>query len=139
MLDSVGVKGSEQNMSDADVQAWLNPDDVARVAEFFDCDVDAAFEFMRSVWLPDASATAMRMLRALRAREWTSLLYLCDHLREGARCVGALRIVVLASAIEGAAESKQVGTGLACVRKLRESLDVLGSLLLDSPRFQSIV
>lgn len=126
------VLGEILTLCDPDLDALrLNPDDVARVAEFFDRDVDAAFAFVRTIWLPDARTTAIQILSAIRAQEWSSLLYLCDHLREGARCVGAQRIVALASAIEEASKSKCIEVGLAHVQKLRESLDALTSLLLE--------
>lgn len=119
-------------MTQLDLEALcLSRDDLERVAEFFDCDVDAAFEFARKIWLPDASQTALRLMHAIRMRDWCSVLYLCDKLREGARCVGATRIMQFANEIERA-----VGTNRLCwlrekAEDLRVALDTLGSLLLD--------
>lgn len=81
--------------------------------------------------LPDARTTAMKILRAIRLRQWTSVLYLCDHLREGARCVGAHRIGTYAAEIERAARSKNTKSLLVNPSVLGEALDVLGQILTD--------
>lgn len=85
----------------------LNRNDIERVAEFFDCDIAAAVDFARKIWFPDACDTTRRIGRAIVARDVTSLLYLCDHLREGARTVGAHRIIQYASDIEFAVRQRR--------------------------------
>lgn len=107
----------------------LDPEDIARVAEFFDCDRNAAIEFAARVWLPDARITALRIAAALHAADWKSLRFLCDHLREGARCVGARRILCYAGEIETAATSKRFGAAVRCARDLRFALDSMGAVL----------
>lgn len=109
----------------------LNPDDIARVAEFFECDADAAFDFARRIWLPEANRTAVNIMNAIRLRDWTALIFLCDHLREGARWVGASRIIYYAGEIERAATT-QFWLGLpGKAQKLKAALDTLGALLTD--------
>lgn len=110
----------------------LNPDDIARVAEFFDCDARAAYEFVRTVWLPDAKTTAGKIAAAIQRREWTSLLFLCDHLREGARCVGAQPIMIYACRIERAADARKLRSLTVYAKRLRQALEALGALLVDS-------
>lgn len=119
-------------MRETDLLAlWLNRDDIARVAEFLECDVDAAFEFARKVWLPDARKTAARILSAILRRDCTSLLFLCDHLREGARSVGATRIMHFANDIETMARTHAGYRLTGKAYELKCALDTLGSLLLD--------
>ncbi|HKU67240.1 MAG TPA: hypothetical protein VJP85_05665 [Candidatus Baltobacteraceae bacterium] len=119
-------------MRDADLEAMcLNPDDLARVAEFFDCDVDAAFEFVRKIWLPDATQTSARIAGAIADRDWTSVLYLCDKLREGARCVGATQIMRYATQIERATKNQKWCWLQNNAKDLRAALETLASLLLD--------
>lgn len=115
-----------------DRSLWLDAEDIQRVAEFFDCDVNAALDFTRKVWLPDARQTTVRMTRAIVTRDMTSLLYLCDHLREGARTVGAHRIVQYAHAIEEAAQSRHWGTLLAHVAALKTALQTLSTMLAEN-------
>lgn len=69
--------------------APLSPDDVGRVAEFFDGNLQEAYGFVNSVWLPDAAASIARLVIALRSFDLHDVVFLCDHLREGARTVGA--------------------------------------------------
>lgn len=109
----------------------LNPDDVARVAEFFDCDPAAAFEFVRSIWLPDARTTALRIMTEVRAQNWVSVAFLCDHLREGARSVGAERIGAYASRIERLIAQRAMPEIVAIARELRKALNLLGEILRD--------
>lgn len=109
----------------------LNPEDLARVAEFFDCDVDAAYAFVRKVWLPDADEAVRRITAAVRRRDWTSLLFLCDHLREGARSVGATRIIQFAGEIERAVQHRHICSLPKKIAELGAALNTMGSLLAD--------
>lgn len=120
------------NMEEADLEALcLDPEDIARVAEFFECDVDAAFEFVRKIWLPDAATTAERLRHAIAVQDWRAVLYLCDKLREGARCVGARRVMRQATEIERAIKRKRwCWLGERC-DKMIASLNTLRSLLSD--------
>lgn len=63
--------------------------DVIRLAEFFDDSIEQAGAFIREVWLPDATRTLQTLIRESGAAENSRLLFLCDHLREGAGSVGA--------------------------------------------------
>lgn len=114
-----------------DPSLWLGADDIQRVAEFFDCDVSAALEFARKVWLPDARQTALRIAQAVLARDSASLLYLCDHLREGARTVGADRIVRQARTIERAVQYRNWCGLLVHVAALKTALQTLSTALAE--------
>lgn len=119
-------------MKDAELKRLcLERADIERVAEFFNCDVDAAFEFARKIWLPDARATASRLSSAIAIRDWTSALYLCDKLREGARCVGAKRIMQYANEIESAAQREESAWLRGKLRELGTALEALGAVLTD--------
>lgn len=114
-------------MDEIDLEALcLSHSDLERVAEFFDCDVAAAFAFMRTIWLPDAWATAERLLHAITTGDWSAAVYLCDKLREGARCVGATRIMQYANGIERAVHRQQSHRLHRTVSELRA---VLGTLM----------
>lgn len=119
-------------MNDCELeQLCLNGEDLARVAEFFECDVDAAFDFARKIWLPDARQTALRLTRAIARRDWHAVVYLCDKLREGARCVGATRIMQYANEIEQLTRKAKWCWLIARAADLRSALETLASLLVD--------
>ncbi len=121
-------------MKGIDLEALcLRREDFERMAEFFECDLDAAFEFVRTIWLPDAAQTADRLSHAIALGEWTAVAYLCDKLREGARCVGATRIMRFATDIERAALKKRISWLRSKVEELKAALSTLRSLLLGSP------
>lgn len=109
----------------------LNRKDLERVAEFFECDADAAFDFVRKVWLPDAKETALRLTHAIARRDWHAAVYLCDKLREGARCVGATRIMQYANDIEHSTRRRKWCWLGERATELNAALDTLSKLLLD--------
>jgi hypothetical protein len=59
------------------------------------------------------------------------LLFLCDHLREGARCVGSDLIMAYASQIECAVDARKVRSLPVYAYRLREALEMLGALLVE--------
>lgn len=74
--------------------------ELQRVSEFFDGDMPQTYRFIGATWLPDARKTLGILAATLGFRDLTRALFLCDHLREGARTVGALLILDLANSIE---------------------------------------
>jgi hypothetical protein len=108
---------------------YLDPDDIARITEFLDCDTAAALDFIRKVWLPDVRESSKRIMRAVLRRDWHSLAFLCDHVREGARCVGASRVVRCTDELDVAISAKDVGAARDSVSAIRTSLCVLEHVL----------
>jgi|SRR5579862_6889413 len=78
----------------------IDPNDLERVAEFFDGNYEAAYRMAREVWLPETARTLERLESAIAARADGQVIFLCDHLREGARTVGAHAFVDAATGIE---------------------------------------
>jgi hypothetical protein len=80
----------------------LRKRDVKRLMGFFDEGLSAAYAFARSVWLPDATRTLIDLEAATRDSSSANVAFLTDHLREGARSVGAYAYMQLAGEIDGA-------------------------------------
>ena len=74
--------------------------DARRLADFFDKRMGAAYAFARAVWLPDALKTLEHIAGAIAASNDRDIVFLCDHLREGARSVGAQAFISGATQIE---------------------------------------
>jgi hypothetical protein len=75
---------------------------VRRLVAFFDEGLSAAYAFVRSVWLPDATKTLAELDLAAQEPGAPRVAFLTDHLREGARSVGAHAYMELAGEIERA-------------------------------------
>jgi hypothetical protein len=82
------------------------PQDVIRVSEFFGGDLDSTYGFCRTTWLPDAELTLHKLDAALSRLDVRTSMYLCDHLREGARSVGARTFMTHVEHIECAARER---------------------------------
>ena len=87
--------------------------DIVRVAEFFEGSRHAAYAFARDIWLREAVATLTRLRAA--AESGDDLHFLCDHLREGARVVGAWRYLHIADAIVQTSSSGRADRVLAAI------------------------
>jgi hypothetical protein len=101
-------------------QAPFERRDVRRMAAYLDGSVGKAYAFAHAVWVPDALETLRRLEQAVAARS-SEAAFLCDHLREGARSVGAGDYVRAADGIEEALEiDRQAAAELvaACLREL---------------------
>jgi hypothetical protein len=106
MLGADHSNDLETNMAEV---AVLDSNDLRRVAAFYDGDIGQAYLMARDVWLPDAERTLERIGEAVRGRNDGSLAFLCDHLREGARCVGARDHVRVADCIEAHCRQREFG------------------------------
>lgn len=80
---------------------------LVRIAEYFDGCMSAARTFVRETWLPDAVTTLQTLARESGVSPERRLLFLCDHLREGARTVGATAVVNLANEMEAAVRGSE--------------------------------
>jgi len=106
------------------VRSPLQTRDIARVAEFFDGSRQAAFAFARDTWIPETIATLRRLRVAAHAKS-ADVPFLCDHLREGARVVGAGSIIALADALGVQCSNGQWGPMIPTVDKgLRHALAI---------------
>ena len=76
--------------------------DVRRVAEYFDGELEATYVFVQSVWLPDAFKSVDALAECVRSADTSATLYMCDHLRQGAISVGARAFAADAEAISTA-------------------------------------
>lgn len=83
------------------------PGEVQRVAEYFDGDVQQAYAFTRQVWLPDAVRSVGVLDRAIRHCDAGRALFMCDHLRESARTVGAAVVVDGLTHVESLLQRRQ--------------------------------
>lgn len=77
--------------------------DVRRIAAFFDGNLDRTYGFCRTTWLPDAMLNLHKLDAALFRFDMRASMYLCDHLREGGRSVGARTFMTQVKQIESAA------------------------------------
>lgn len=107
----------------------LNAADVDRLAEFFDGRVDRVFEFARTTWLPDAGRSLAQLAEAIRTADARAAYFLCDHVREGARTVGAERIAFLATCIQLAVEQQRYRDAAYSCERARRALRVIESWL----------
>jgi hypothetical protein len=82
------------------------PQDVLRVSEFFGGNLDSTYGFCRTTWLPDAELTLHKLDMALSRLDLRTSMHLCDHLREGARSVGARTFMTHVKHIECAARDR---------------------------------
>jgi hypothetical protein len=78
----------------------IDAQSLKRVADFFEGDYESAYRLAYDVWLPETVRTLERLAIAIEARSKRDVDFLCDHLREGARCVGASAYVDAANGIE---------------------------------------
>lgn len=83
-------------------QTPFESQDVRRVAEYFDGELEATYAFVQSVWLPDAFKSVDALAECVRSGDTASTLYMCDHLRQGAISVGARAFAAEADAISTA-------------------------------------
>ena len=104
-----GVKVSHPHSVAARFGRNLSPfarQDVDRVAEFFEGNLDSTYGFCRKTWLPDAELNLHKLSSALSRLNMHDVMFLCDHLREGARCVGARMLMTHLQDIECAARDR---------------------------------
>lgn len=80
--------------------------DIGRIAEFFDGNMERTYELCRTTWLPDAESNLHKLATALSRLNMHDVMFLCDHLREGARCVGARTFMTQVKDIECAARDR---------------------------------
>ncbi len=120
------------SIPDVDLAALcLNPQDLARVAEFFDSDVDAAFHFARKVWLPDAWETAQRIMTAAAGEDLKSVFYLCDSCERVPAASARCESCVTPTRSKVQPNSRSSSTILLNVIDLERALDALAGLLSD--------
>jgi hypothetical protein len=111
------------------IHVLLSDADVARVAEYFDGDMDDLKQFLSCVWLPDAVTTLHKIIREASRSPKSRIAYLCDHLREGARTVGARPIMDAADQMQVATELEERARVLAIAHRSIPSLCLISSLL----------
>jgi hypothetical protein len=92
--------------------------DVSRVTEFFEGDENAAYTLARDIWLPETVLTLWRLYGVVLSHG-DDLLFLCDHLREGSRVVGAWFYEKIADDI---ALAYTEGSCEACLHLISEGL-----------------
>lgn len=78
----------------------FQPDGVLRLAGFLDGRLSNAYAFAHAIWLPDAQKTLEQLHQALDQPTEREIVFLCERLREGARSVGAARVIELGGRIE---------------------------------------
>ncbi len=98
--------------------------DVHRLAEYFEGNLESAYRFVRSVWLPDAIKTLHALAGAIHTHAERDVVFQCDHLTEGARTVGARQLIDIARSIETAFLD---GRDDVALRAIDDSLDRLHS------------
>lgn len=106
--------------------AALGRKDVLRIADFFEGRISAAYHFAHSVWLPEAARTLDQLAGGLEDPGNSNLPFLCDHLREGARSVGAAAYVEDATVIERSIQMGQIGDASALIERARRRLEETG-------------
>jgi hypothetical protein len=99
--------------------ARLVPGEVRRLAEYFDGDLKQAYAFTRRVWLPDAVSSMEGLRTAVRGFDKDRALFVCDHLREGARTIGAATVIDRLGRIEEFLRNGQWLVALEQIRTLQ--------------------
>lgn len=108
----------------------FNPQDVNRLAEFFDGSVDAVYAFARDTWLPDAQHVALALCAAVLARDGERIAFLSSRLRDGALLVGAEKISFQATCLELAAGAGRWQDAAYLCKRVRAALREIADWLL---------
>lgn len=106
--------------------------ELQRVSEFFEGDMQLTGRFILETWAPDARRTLAELASVVEFHDDRRSAFLCDHLREGARTVGASMMIDLANSIEfhvangnHKAAGERIWDALISLRRARKSIPQL--------------
>jgi hypothetical protein len=112
----------ERGLAMVRIPSDFSTEDIVRISDYFDGDVNEVGSFLRNVWLPDALATLREIKRASASPSAERMTYLCKHLRCSAVSVGAHQIASDADQLYSAAllqEPELLGTVVdGCLHRL---------------------
>lgn len=105
-----------------DSKRSIAPAAIDRLAEFFEGSLESVYAFIGTAWLPHARESAARLVEAIAAKDSPRALFMTDHVREGARCVGAAFVVERCTKIERSLHSAHWSQAGADSEQLRVDL-----------------